>query len=290
MQNILGIVASPRKLGNCEIMVKQIARELPFAHSLNLVRLCDFKITACRACYRCLFGKQRCVLKDDFQALLEAVLAADGIILAAPTYLLGANAALKLFIDRGLAFYAHTETLWGKPAVGVCIAGIEGMEGHGLLGVENFLRMILTDLKDRRVIYGALPGEIFLNDANRQAARELALALAGQTLPQPGPRCSFCGGDTFRFLGQDRVRCMVCSNPGTVALTAQGPVFAMQKGEHPMILSKQDVIDHRRWLQGMKDRFIQNKAVLKSVCTGYLRDGNWIRPPAESRPADEAAS
>jgi len=278
VQTILGIVASPRKLGNCDILVKQIARELPFAHELNLVRLCEFNITACQACYRCLFGKQRCVLKDDFQALLEAVLAADGFILAAPTYLLGANAALKLVIDRGLSFYAHIETLWGKPAVGVCIAGIQGMEGHGLLGVENFLRMLLTDLKDRRVIYGALPGEIFLNEANRQVARQLALALAGQAQPEPRPRCPFCGGDTFRFLGQDRVRCMVCSNPGTMTLTGQGPVFAMEKGEHPMILSKQDVIEHREWLQGMKARFIENKEVLKSVCTDYLKEGNWIRP------------
>jgi len=282
VQTILGIVASPRKLGNCEIMVKQIARELPFAHELNLVRLCEFTITACQACYRCLFGKQRCVVKDDFQALLEAVLAADGIIVAAPTYLLGANAALKQVIDRGLSFYAHIDKLWGKPSVGVCIAGIPGMEGSGLLGVENFLRMLLTDLKDRRVIYGALPGEIFLNEANRQAARQLALALAGQAQPQIRPRCPLCGGDTFRFLGQDRVRCMVCSNPGTMTLSDQVPVFAMEKGEHPMILSKQDVIEHREWLQGMKARFIENKEVLKSVCTDYLKEGNWIRPPGKS--------
>jgi len=289
VQNVLGIVASPRKLGNCEIMVKQIARELPFACTLNLVRLSDFNIMACQACYRCLFDKQRCVLKDELQLLLDAVLAADRIILAVPTYFLGANAALKLFIDRGLAFYGHTETLWGKPSVGVCIAGIQGMEGSGLLGVDNFLRMLLTDIKDRRVIYGALPGEIFLNDANRQTARDLALALADRGRPEARPRCPFCGSDTFRFLGRDRVRCMVCSNPGTMTLTAEGPVFAMEKGDHPMILSKQDVIDHRDWLLGMKARFIENKAILKPVCTDYLKDGNWVRPPAKNQPGDEAA-
>ena len=62
----------------------------------------------------------------------------DALVVAAPTYLLGANASLKRFLDRGLSFYAHLDRLWGKPAVGVAIAGIEGMEGYTKLDGGEF--------------------------------------------------------------------------------------------------------------------------------------------------------
>jgi hypothetical protein len=47
MKNILGIIGSPRKLGNCEIMVKEISRQISTPHELKLLRLQDFKILPC---------------------------------------------------------------------------------------------------------------------------------------------------------------------------------------------------------------------------------------------------
>ena len=59
MKTVLGIVASPRRLGNCEIMAKEISRQIPQPHELKLLRLSDFHIKPCRGCYLCLFKKQR---------------------------------------------------------------------------------------------------------------------------------------------------------------------------------------------------------------------------------------
>ncbi len=126
MKTVLGIIGSPRRLGNSEIMVKEISRQIPEPHRLRLLRLADFTIGPCRGCYACLFKEEQCIQKDDLAALQEAILAADALILAAPTYFLGINGALKQVVDRGLAFYTHIERLWGKPSVGVCIAGIHG--------------------------------------------------------------------------------------------------------------------------------------------------------------------
>jgi len=42
MKKVLGIIASPRRLGNCEIMVKEISGHIPEPHELNLLRLSDF--------------------------------------------------------------------------------------------------------------------------------------------------------------------------------------------------------------------------------------------------------
>ena len=46
---------------------------------------------------------------------------------------------VKLFFREPLALYASIDRLFGTPSVGICIAGIPEKEGHGLLGVENFL-------------------------------------------------------------------------------------------------------------------------------------------------------
>jgi len=276
MKTVLGIIGSPRRLGNSEIMVKEISRQVPEEHRLCLLRLSEFTIRPCRGCYACLFNEERCIQKDDLQPLQEAILAADALILAAPTYFLGINAVLKQVVDRGLAFYTHIERLWGKPSVGVCIAGIPGKEGHGLLGVENFLRMLLTDNKANKLAYGALPGEVFLNETNLSTAAELGKALFSPAPESTGQRCPRCGGDTFRFLGGSRVRCMLCSNEGQIRPGSGGPSFSIGKSEHDMFLTLEDAVGHRAWLRGMKDRFLENKAALKQITTGYRKQGEWI--------------
>ncbi|MDH3774803.1 MAG: flavodoxin family protein, partial [Deltaproteobacteria bacterium] len=96
---ILGLVGSPRKLGNSELMVKEISRRIPDPHRLKLVRLPEMDIRPCRACYTCLFDDHTCPQADDFPTILEALLQADGLILAVPVYLLAANASLKQFLD-----------------------------------------------------------------------------------------------------------------------------------------------------------------------------------------------
>ena len=155
MKKILGIVSSARRLGNCEIMVKEVFRNLAEPCELNLLRLTDFQIDPCRGCYGCLFNEGQCVIDDDCATVLEAIASADAVILAAPAYFLSAHSALKRFLDRGLSFYGSVDQLWGKPAVGVAIAGIPGMEGSTLLGIESFLKLILADIRlARRGLFG----------------------------------------------------------------------------------------------------------------------------------------
>lgn len=278
MKKILGIVGSPRKLGNSEIMIKEISAHLTEPHELRLIRLTDFNILPCRGCYQCLFGKGQCVLNDDFEKALQSLVEADALIVAAPAYFLGPNSSLKRMLDRGLAFYTHIEKNWDKPAVGVGIAGIEGKEGYTLLGVESFLKLIGAATKQCTMVYGALPGEVFYNEQNRKIAEDLADALFGPVPEKEQPTCPLCGGKTFRFLGGNRVRCMLCSNDGTVAMGEDGPVFSIEKGDHAMLLSQADAIAHREWLKSMKDRFLAEKNRLKEITLPYREKGEWITP------------
>ena len=286
MKQILGIVSSARRLGNCELMVKEVFRNITEPAELTLLRLTDFRIDPCRGCYRCLFEGGRCVIDDDCATVLEAIRSAEALILAAPAYFLGAHSALKRFLDRGLSFYGDIDRLWGKPAVGVAVAGIPGMEGSTRLGVESFLKLMLADVRQTRVVYGALPGEVFLNDGNRDAARSLARSLFGPRVPKTGPCCSLCGGDTFRFLGENKVRCMLCSNSGTLHMHNGAATVVMEKSDHQLFLTRQDVADHNAWLIGMKDRFMAMRKTLKPISIDYRKDGRWIKAPQQGVSTD----
>jgi len=278
MKKILGIIGSPRKLGNSEIMVKEISRHISVPHELHLLRLQDFKILPCRGCYHCLFKTEGCVLKDDLNAVLKALLDADALIVSAPTYFLGLNASVKCFLDRGLSFYSHIEKLWGKPAVGVVTTGIRGKEGYSLLGIQSFLKLIFADEKDSRVVYGALPGEVFMDEENTRTAKELASALFGPPAEKKGPCCPQCAGDTFRFMDNNTVRCMLCSNSGKMRVADGHPAFEMGQSDHEFFSSKEAVLNHKQWLLGMKSRFIEQKKALKEITRQYLNQGIWIKP------------
>ena len=278
MKRILGIVSSARRLGNCEIMIKEVFRNLDDGCELSLLRLTDFRIEPCRGCYACLFKEGKCPIGDDHATVLEAIASADALIVAAPAYFLGAHSALKRFLDRGLSLYGALDRLWGKPAVGVAVAGIPGMEGSTLLGIESFLKLILAEIRQTHIVYGALPGEIFLNDENRDAARNLADSLFGLRSPKKAPCCPLCGGDTFRFLGNNRVRCMLCSNAGTIRMDGQSAVMEMEKADHQLFLTRHDVLDHKAWLIGMKERFFSMRKALKPITLDYRREGHWIKP------------
>ncbi len=278
MKKILGIIGSPRKLGNSEIIIKEISRNITEPHQLKLLRLSDFNIMPCTGCYMCLIKQKGCVLKDDYNRIADIILESDALIVSTPTYFLGANASLKRFTDRGLALYSNAEKLWGKPAVGIGIAGIEGKEGYTLLGIESFIKLLLADMKKSVIVYGALPGEIFMHPKNKEIASQLASTLFEPVSNKKSSSCPLCGGETFRFLENNRIQCMLCSNIGTIDMKKGGPVFDIRKSDHEFFLTLQDVIKHGEWLVGMKSRFLKHKNELKQISLDYRKEGEWVTP------------
>jgi len=288
VKDLLGIVCSPRKFGNSELFIKELYRHLSGDWNLRLMRLPELDIRPCKACYACLFGEMRCRQDDDFPMALQALVECDAYVVAAPTYLLGPNASLKRFLDRGLAFYAHLDRLWGKPAVGVAIAGVEGLEGYTKLAVESFIRLTFGELRGAEAVYGALPGEIFLEGDGMAVAQRLARAIEEkrEEVDPTIPHCPLCGGDTFRFLSGGRLKCMLCSSSGHYECSERGLEVHTLPGEHPLFLSYQDVERHARWLQGMKEKFLERRKELKAITQRYTQTGIWIR----SKKRDESES
>lgn len=97
---VLGIVGSPRKGGNTDVLVSQV---LAGARSLGAetekLYLDDLSISPCRACFSWAQGGT-CVVRDDFQRVVEKLKGADGIVLGSPMYVGTATAQMKAFIDR----------------------------------------------------------------------------------------------------------------------------------------------------------------------------------------------
>lgn len=97
---IIGIVGSPRKNGNTEILtahsLKSIAEE---RIETELIRLAGLDIKPCNACDYCR-TKQECNIKDDLSPIYEKMKQADGIILATPVYFGSASALIRAFMER----------------------------------------------------------------------------------------------------------------------------------------------------------------------------------------------
>jgi len=102
---ILGI-SFGRKTKNGDIMVKHALMEAQAAGAeVKFINTMSMKIGHCVACGACSRGRDngkqiKCILKDDYLELEEAILDADGIIVAAPVYSIAPTGQMKNFIDR----------------------------------------------------------------------------------------------------------------------------------------------------------------------------------------------
>jgi len=100
MVKILGIVGSPRKGGNTELLVKQALRAAEEEGAqTELIRLADKEIKPCDGCRSCKIKKD-CIKEDDFKPIFEKMVESDGIILSSPVYFGSATPQIKALIDR----------------------------------------------------------------------------------------------------------------------------------------------------------------------------------------------
>ncbi len=132
MKKIVILSASPRKMGNSDILCQQFKKGAEESgNSVEQINLYDKNIGFCRACYAC-FKTGKCVLQDDMADILEKTQSADVIVVATPTYFLTMNGMLKTTIDR---FLPKWQDLGGHD-VYLIITGHDGKNGLRLVGEE----------------------------------------------------------------------------------------------------------------------------------------------------------
>jgi len=120
---VIAINGSARKDGNTALLVKKALAELE-ANGIEteLVQLAGKKLAGCIACYKCFDNKdKRCGVKDDdMNEIIDKMAAADGLILASPTYFADCSAGLKAVIERaGFVSRANGNMFRRKPGAAV---------------------------------------------------------------------------------------------------------------------------------------------------------------------------
>lgn len=170
-KKIVVICSSPRKGGNSEILADMFIKgALEAGHLVEKVRLADYQIGYCKACYYCR-EHLACCQKDDVNPLMEKLLAADVVVFATPVYFFEMSGQLKVFLDRTMPVYFseyHFHDVYllatsleeAKTSMDGAIKGVQGwidcFEGSRLAGI----------------VYGTgagLPGTVKETEAVREA-------------------------------------------------------------------------------------------------------------------------
>ena len=113
---IAAIYSSPRRKGNTSALLSMAAKGAQDAGAIvDSIVLRDYKISPCLEIYGCR-KEGECAIKDDFQAVRDRLLAADGIIIATPIFFYTVGAHLKAFMDRCQSLWV--KKYWIGPANG----------------------------------------------------------------------------------------------------------------------------------------------------------------------------
>src|SRR5512135_1879571 len=97
---ILGIVGSPRPGGNTERLTRMALDEIKAEGiEVELISLAGKKIEPCRGCSTCRKTGE-CVIEDDFGAIYDRMVEAEGFILSSPVYFSAATPQISALISR----------------------------------------------------------------------------------------------------------------------------------------------------------------------------------------------
>ena len=144
--NICALFGGPHKKGNTATLLENVLEGARAAgHETRRIDVAGMDIRPCKGCLACKTKQQGCVQKDDMAGVLEAVRAADILILASPMYWWNLAGPLKNTVDRffSLPFYAAKETsaFAGKKLMLVMTSGqpaaSDGREGLELILKKN---------------------------------------------------------------------------------------------------------------------------------------------------------
>jgi len=132
MMKIIGLVGSPRKNGNTDVLLQKALEGAKAQGSeTELFYLNDLAIRGCQACYGCkTTGK--CVVKDDLTEVFAAIDAADGVILGSPVYFGRFTAQTALFMDRLYGYLKGDSTSSLKPGKKFALVFTQGQPDASL--------------------------------------------------------------------------------------------------------------------------------------------------------------
>jgi len=121
---IVGIQSSPRGKNSSTLKLLDAALKgaAEDGAEVELIDVAKLKIQYCNACNSCHETGVCTIQKDDFNAVLQKLLAADGIIWSSPNYINNITAQLKTLFDR-CPLVIHEQLFDGKYSLSLTTAG-----------------------------------------------------------------------------------------------------------------------------------------------------------------------
>jgi len=225
---VLGIVASHRRLGNTEILVKEalMGAEEEGAE-VEIMRWTDYQILPCEGLATCLFGGVGCKLKDkdDHNYLLEKIYQCDGLVFGSPCYIKEATAIVKQFIDRLFVLTAQPSRARGKPAVIIMPYATRGWTQYAFLQPNILLSQLGMKVIDRALVHTQGMSEAIAHPEGVERVYGMGKALAtairtGDTTYQgEAGVCPICHDRIIRIhKDNETVECGTCSMTGKLSI------------------------------------------------------------------------
>lgn len=179
---IIAVNGSPRPNGNTASALKLMAEILEKEGiSVEIIQPGRENVRGCTACNQCMKSPDRlCALKSD-TIVNESSLkmrAADGIILASPTYYAGIAGGMKSFLDR--VFYSSSSFFRLKvgAAVGVTRRAGAVETVQQLTNFLNLAEMVIAPSHYWTIAYGANQDEMLQDAEGVQTLEKCAANMA----------------------------------------------------------------------------------------------------------------
>jgi len=167
---ITAILGSPHGMkGNTAGLLDALVRSAAAAGAeVEVMSLTDYDVRPCRGCDAC-HKVGKCVIDDDFHTLHDAMVAADGVVIASPNYIFSVSAQLKALMDRCCG-PIHLQELTGRYGAAVVTSGASGSED-----VEQYIQRFLQGVGCWTVGgVGASMAEIYGPDGGQASRRRAA--------------------------------------------------------------------------------------------------------------------
>lgn len=244
---ILGLSAGTKDGNNDAICKEALMGAAEQGAQIEFIRLLDLNIkhcTGCTACVKALMsGKGNlCVLKDDFDWLLDKMLDADGIVLASPIFENGTAGIVHTLTDRfgprmdrgnNIIGTKIAESIGGKvPAPRILkdkvisFMGIGGSDWASLVQLDHAMLAMTPMWKVIDNDKFQWSKGILMNDRSLARARQIGVNLAAaaqdienaQYMGEPGV-CPHCQCNNFYIEpGTARGICCICGLQGELSI------------------------------------------------------------------------
>lgn len=120
---IVGINGSPREGGNTARLVRHMLQKVSsLGAGTQYYSVAGKRIGFCTACEVCM-REGFCPFKDDYAAIYERLIEADGVILGSPNYAFAMSGQVKVLFDRSHCLLYYMQMLGNKYGVGVAVGG-----------------------------------------------------------------------------------------------------------------------------------------------------------------------